>query len=447
MKADLFAVFELSNLAKVFFTCLLFPIACSSVHSQDYWIPLETPTERDFNKMCWLDTLKGWVVGDSGTILKTTDGGLSWTFQESGIRNDILDIFMLDENQGWGIALDLPSRDNPVYGTLFLKTENGGATWENQPIPEKFFRAVKFLDPLRGWMGGEYGILEGTTDGGLTWFPANVDSSTYSGFGIRNIKFHTPNYGYAMGGQFDIVGVVWRTTDGGQRWVIQAVNSEPLNGFFFFDSMNIIAVGGDFDFGAGIVRTSTGGEKWDYLYPAVWGEAREVAFRTPAEGWAPLGFAGTYMFSLDSGRTWTDRFTPDSSAVYDIAFLDSRTGYMVGDRGTVLKFNPSAVGVREESVEIPSSTALHQNYPNPFNPSTSIKYTLVERSLVTIEVFDLLGREVQTLLKGAQESGLHEVGFDAEGLPSGMYFYRLTAQPQGNNSGRYSETRKMLLVR
>ena len=84
---------------------------------------------------------------------------------------------------------------------------------------------------------------------------------------------------------------------------------------------------------------------------------------------------------------------------------------------------------------------LSQNYPNPFNPTTAIGFSLLAVGNVSLKVFDILGREVATLLNNEiLESGEHEVTFNANALPSGIYFYRLTA-------GEFSETKKLLLLK
>jgi hypothetical protein len=93
-----------------------------------------------------------------------------------------------------------------------------------------------------------------------------------------------------------------------------------------------------------------------------------------------------------------------------------------------------------EANEIPADYVLCQNYPSPFNPSTSIRYGLPTRSHVTLTVFNALGQQVTQMVNGEVDAGYHEVRFNANGLPSGVYFYRL-------NAGSYVETRKMLLVR
>jgi hypothetical protein len=89
---------------------------------------------------------------------------------------------------------------------------------------------------------------------------------------------------------------------------------------------------------------------------------------------------------------------------------------------------------------IPVTYALDQNYPNPFNPATTISYDLPEAGPVSLKIYDLLGSEVATLVDDNQGAGRHEVLFDATGLPSGVYFYRLKA-------GWYTSTRKLVLLR
>ena len=90
---------------------------------------------------------------------------------------------------------------------------------------------------------------------------------------------------------------------------------------------------------------------------------------------------------------------------------------------------------------VPNKYNLKQNYPNPFNPSTKISYSLLRPDLVTLRVYDLLGREIVILINKYQDAGAYTVNFDSSRLPSGIYFYRLQA---GND---YVETKKMLLMR
>ncbi len=90
--------------------------------------------------------------------------------------------------------------------------------------------------------------------------------------------------------------------------------------------------------------------------------------------------------------------------------------------------------------EAPHGLLLHQNYPNPFNPSTTIKYDLPKSSVVRLSVYDVLGREVSVLVNERMDAGVHEAKFDAVGLSSGMYVYRLRA-------GDYVSTKRMILMK
>jgi len=103
-------------------------------------------------------------------------------------------------------------------------------------------------------------------------------------------------------------------------------------------------------------------------------------------------------------------------------------------------FTRSGATSVEEEVEIPATFYLGQNYPNPFNPSTTIRYGLAAQTHVSLEVYNLLGQKVATLVSGEQPAGTHEVVFEDNSLSSGLYLYRLQA-------GQYTETRKLMLLR
>ncbi len=97
-------------------------------------------------------------------------------------------------------------------------------------------------------------------------------------------------------------------------------------------------------------------------------------------------------------------------------------------------------GVPSDDKQFPESAFLDQNYPNPFNPVTKIQFSIVNRQLTIVKVYDALGREVATLVSDVKEPGTHTVQFDGSGLASGVYFYQL-------RSGPFVQTRKLLLLR
>jgi len=185
-----------------------------------------------------------------------------------------------------------------------------------------------------------------------------------------------------------------------------------------------------------------------------------VNYTYTVDGWGtlitPANPAGVQVLRLRStvvGSVVGLPLPPSTSAVY--TFLDANaTALAVIEDAPVLPISIPGVAsgmsvsystftplaVRELGGEKPTTFTLEQNYPNPFNPSTLIRYSLPSTEQVSLKVFDMLGREVAVLVNVRQAAGRYEVSFNATGLPTGLYFYRLQA-------GSYSETRKMMLVR
>jgi hypothetical protein len=131
-----------------------------------------------------------------------------------------------------------------------------------------------------------------------------------------------------------------------------------------------------------------------------------------------------------------------SSGLFSIFLTDINTGWATGANGTILHTtNGGVTFIEEEKFEvIPTNLTLSQNYPNPFNPSTSITYSIPEEAAITIKIYDITGTEIETLVNEEKRAGTYELTWNAENLPSGVYFYQLTA-------GSFVETKKMLLLK
>ena len=119
------------------------------------------------------------------------------------------------------------------------------------------------------------------------------------------------------------------------------------------------------------------------------------------------------------------------------------------DRGNVMDayidyanidFNQFITDIKEDEPEIISDYYLSQNYPNPFNPTTNIRYSLNKSGYTTLKIYDILGREVSTLINQDMDSGTHEIQFDGSALSTGVYLYKLS-------SGSVNIVKKMLLVK
>jgi|GEM_PF-1680189 len=189
----------------------------------------------------FVDENRGWAVGSNGTIIRTTDGGSSWSTSESGTLRRFNAVHFVNENVGFAAGF-LETR----------RTTDGGATWSsfNTGQPVEFF-GIDFIDENTGWLTGSQGRIVKTTDGGESW---TLQASGIT-VDINAIEFFDANTGWAVGTN----GRIIRTTNGGSTWSTQSsgVNVQ-LFGLSVLDANNVIVVGAN----STRIRTTNGGSSW-----------------------------------------------------------------------------------------------------------------------------------------------------------------------------------------
>ena len=216
--------------------------------------------------------------------------------------------------------------------------------------------------------------------------------------------------------------------------------------------MTIPTSGGSFDYNievANLEATTLSGQVWcDVILPS--GSTYGPTLG-PASVVMPAGFvgdrdriqdvpgvapAGTYIYNgyvgNYPGSIWTqDSFTFEKLTIGEGPCIEGWTN-------TGEPFEDWLISIHEEAV--PDVFALGQNYPNPFNPMTMVSFSLPENARIHLVVYDLLGRQVATLINGWRDAGVHEVVFDAADLASGIYLYHLEAKD-------FASTGKMVLMK
>lgn len=431
----------------------------TGLFSQGSWEKIDLPVTEWLRTVHFTDSLYGWAAGNNGMILHTQDGGGSWVIQDGPTQNNIADIFFLDRDRGWASSFNFTQSP---YGTILLKTTDGGDNWTQEPYPEEniFINCILYLDELNGWMGGSPHALVRTTDGGQTWQQASIDTATLAFFPVLKIVFCNDNYGYASGGMFDIAGVIWRTWDGGDHWYVIDVSDAPadeVRGLHCFDSLNVLGAGGDPDFGygVGVIRTDNGGLDWNYTELGYQGNCYDLDFVSDTEAWAPLGPRRKFIYSTDAGEKWIEIPTPDSTVILDVCFPDSLHGFAVGPEGAMLKYTPPVpVSIPEFQPE--KNAGILKIFPNPFTTSASIHFTLPAASFrsgshanappfhVMIHLYDLLGNRLSTLADADFPPGNHTVKLDASALKAGVFFCRILVE---QDQLLYSESHRIMRMR
>jgi len=270
------------------------------------------------------------------------------------------------------------------------KTTNGGLNWLQTTFDYDNFNSISFVNNNTGFVIGFYQSFK-TTNAGTNWLQIPVNGQ--EGY------FLNPDTGYVCG-----LGMkVQKSTNGGLNWFTQTQSngSWRFYGIRFFNSYLGYAVG---DFGA-IAKTTNGGNTW------------------------------TYQNSHTNNRL-ASVFITDTNAVY-----------VSGDGSTILKStnggNP--IGISSISQNVTDNYLLKQNYPNPFNPQTKIKFDIPsnvkgQTSNVKLIIYDLLGREVTTLVNEELKPGTYEADWDGSNYSSGVYFYKIITEG-------FVETKKMVLMK
>ncbi len=422
---------------------------------------LKTPgTRLPLYSVQFTDALHGTIVGYRGTILRTTDGGTRWNSQVSGSSDELLGIAFADPN-----TANVIGRDKTL-----LRTTDGGASWTGQLIETGYgtvmtFSGVCFGDSKIGFIVGKKDTLRDTTNvrtsfrESLIWRTTNGGGSwtrlaDNSGTWLYGVAFSSATNLTAVGGYPDY-GVILRTTNGGNNWVQSNIGTfVPLLLSVCYATPSTGIVVGNM---GTILRTTDGGATWKLRPSGTTNALRGVSFSDRNNAFA-VGDSMTILQSVDGGLNWTSLSSGLYSSLYAVSFIDSAHGIITGEGGAVLSTTPDATVVSvgdDRTASIPNKPSLAQNYPNPFNPTTAISYQLPAPSgaegsavsFVTLEVFDVLGRKVTTLVDAMQSPGAHVVHWDGSARSSGVYFYRLRVRDALTGSDRLVETKKMLLIR
>lgn len=422
-----------------------------------------------------------YAASNTSGIWKSTNYGLNWTQMNNGLTNMIIQ------------SLDI-SKSNPnilLCGTTntgsnpgVYKTTDGAATWTlvNSGITQTPINiqaiAINPINPdiayIAIWDGSTTqnatdGLYK-TTNGGTTWFVANTGMGACKNMLSIAINPLNPNTVYAgtsflqnpqTGPTF-----VYKSYNAGATWVsfssglpTGTTEVNPVRALSISNSDTSTVLAGLFvnTTNGGAFLTTNGGNLWTRIHssplPLATGSLiRSCLIKPGSNSEFYLGFDGTgpngVFRTTDKGTTWVNFSGGVLSQAYVVRALafaiapDSTL--FAGVAGTagqgVYGYSWVPVGINNNNNKIPTSYSLYQNNPNPFNPATNINYDIPNAGDVKIEVYDLTGRFVKSLVNDYKQPGSYSVTFDAANLSSGIYIYKIITYS-------FTDAKKMILVK
>ncbi len=408
-------------------------IIMKTTNQGNTWINQSNPTTGTIFSISFINADTAYCAAGYGVILKTTNGGNNWLQQQTSISDHFEYVQFLNPNTGYAVA----------RGGQVMKTTNAGNTWFTTYNCGIWLNSVSFINTNTGYTVGQSGITLFTNNGGTNWSSQSLGTNSI----LNEVVFISQSTGFILGAS----GLIYKTTNTGNTWITQTsgTNYDLYSTYFLNDNTGYVCG----DYGT-ILKTVTGGNSMivpTLVYPP--NNSTNIPL-TPSLTWIASPPALYYRVQVsrlsdfssitDSATvTTTQRTIPGGKLTTNTTYfwrVNATNAYGTGPWSEVWNFGTVSTGINQISTEIPDKNCLYNNYPNPFNPSTNIKYQITKSGYVSLKVFDMLGRVVSVLVDCKQTPGTYLARFENSDLPSGIYYYKLSAEG-------YSEVKKMALAK
>jgi photosystem II stability/assembly factor-like uncharacterized protein len=416
--------------------------------AQTWQVLPNSPTQTfRHDDLFFINADTGWVVNVNGQVWRTNDGGNTWNqliSQPSSFRC----VSFFDSIHGCignlGPGNWAPTSDtNPLY-----TTSDGGKTWYLPKIIGPKPTGICGLNRINDSVIVATGRFEGpvffarSTDRGNTWYTKNM--SAYAGM-LIDTYFTSPDTGFVVGGDSSIEGashsVILYTTDAGTTWTKKITGAAKGNHCWkishpsknvFYSSVEELYNNDTLKY----FKSTDGGNTWteNVIAGTPYGWSQGVGFVNDTLGW--IGGDTYALTTSDGGKTFTKVPSTLLINLNRVRFISDTLAYAVGQR--VYKYSKSPVGIPQ--LTNLSGYSLEQNIPNPFRQSTTITYSITLPENVLIEVFDMGGRKIKTLVNERKPPGIYTVEFS---LPMGVTEDLFCAM----NAGLYGKRIKMILIK
>ncbi|MFA7361980.1 MAG: T9SS type A sorting domain-containing protein [Candidatus Kapaibacterium sp.] len=420
-----------------------FLILCTSLVSAQ-WSQQNSNVTTELTSVYAVDKNTAWVCGFGSTILRTKNQGTNWQKVDGNGLNGIPLNVSLESIAGIDSSTAIVPGVQST-NTWVWKTSNGGANWiEVFHQSNGFVNGVCMLNQTTGILvgdpaGGRWTLFK-TTNAGSTWDSAGMylASGGASEGGYNNSFFSVSPYVWFGTNNSRI----YYSTNSGVNWSVQSISPE-VNSYSIWVSQELYGLSGG---AANLMETSNNGLNWASMSAAGTGNICGITtlnipvdFPSVFMWYVRIGSSSIYS-SFNGGANWMTEYTNPTGTYRHMSNAVLGWGiWAVGTNGSI-SFHQPITNITPIGSVTPEKYSLSQNYPNPFNPSTVVRFSLPVVSQVSLKVYDMMGREVETLVNERLQVGTYETVWNASTYSSGVYLYKLTA-------GNYTETKRMTLVK
>ncbi len=381
----------------------------------------------------WVDSSvaragSGSSAGTDSYGIISTDGGVSWEHDVSAPGGTQYSFF--DEDTGWMLWEGAPA--------TIWRTANGGDDWAESSFgTSSWIGGIFFTSPDSGWACGSSGTMRATIDGGQTWTGQNINTSNYA----ADLCFVDSKEGWVVGGYGGGGAFIRHTVDGGLNWTTQTPPvTNHLQHVFFLNNLEGWAAG----LGGVVHRTDDGGATWQSVDGVPY-TPKDILMVSSTTGWIAAGRdyeeggRGYIYKTEDGGDSWNLEWTSPwpKQWIVSLALQDDNTIWGVGYHSTLLK-RDFVLGIEDGVSDF--ETGMVSVSPNPFFGSATVTISLESAGFTRLDVFDLSGRIVQTLTEEQMDGGTHNFTLEADDLVPGVYMIKLS-------SGEQTTTARCVLIR
>jgi len=385
------------------------------------WFNEIQPVNNELKSVSFINGFTGFVVSNNGDICKTTNAGVVW-HKIYSVGSQLNDIYT-DINNGCFV----------ITGTgEILYSNDLGRNWIHKKLTNSQLYCIRFINSLTGYISGDSGKIFKTTDNGNNWATIKLNTNSF----LSSVSFVNENTGWVSA-----YNSVHKTTNGGYNWFLCDTGGffpDNNRGIYFIDEntgflINYYIAQYPTPYSSSrIMKSTNGGYAWSVIYQ--YNLPPYTQFQTPKmtslkffnqnTGYVTVS-NGDIINTTNGGYNFMIRKNFFNISVNSSTSVGTDSVWFVGANGLIVSTFDVFSGIKSFNNILPVKFNLLQNYPNPFNYNTNIKFVIENISDVRLSVYDIMGREIETLINKKLSPASYEINWNAGRFCSGVYFCKL----------------------